>query len=210
MQRFGTGAISTQHIGKLCMQENWKQVIEDILRPRGGESTMARNARSYYQKTQDIKGTLKKLPKFLRIERYVLEGLEKHGKTNYLNAFQYIPKQMRLMYIHAYQSYVWNEAASKRLELYGKDKVVKGDLIATGDLREEGVPESNIKVIESDEEGQNYSIEDLVLPLPGTKIIYPKNDVWDHYVKVMESDNLNPSELDKHKYAFIFSQLFFF
>lgn len=200
MQRFGTGSIPTHHIGKLCMQENWKQVVEDILRPRKGEPTVARNARSYYNKTQDIRGTLKKLPKFLHVERYVLEGLEKHGKTNYLSAFQSIPKQMRLMYIHAYQSYVWNEVVSKRIELFGYQKLVKGDLVAIGELRE-GDPESNIKVIKSDEEGSNFSIEDLVLPLPGTKIMYPENVMRDHYIEVMARDNLSPTELDKHKYV---------
>ena len=34
-----------------------------------------------------------------------------------------------MMYLHAFQSEVWNLAASQRLEAYGL-KVVKGDLVA--------------------------------------------------------------------------------
>ena len=39
-----------------------------------------------------------------------------------------IPRNMRLMYLHAYQSFIWNEATSKRLALFGL-KTCIGDLI---------------------------------------------------------------------------------
>lgn len=45
--------------------------------------------------------------------------------------FFQIPRNNRLMYIHSYQSVVWNTMVSRRIEAFGL-KAVEGDLVLRG------------------------------------------------------------------------------
>ena len=93
------------------------------------------------------------------------------------------------MYLHAYQSFIWNSCTTKRLQLYGYKPVV-GDLVKKANNVEK-CPELKIAMGRnfSDQENEaasvtlltdknlkEYTIEDVVLPLPGYNIIYPSNE----------------------------------
>lgn len=50
------------------------------------------------------------------------------GEKNPLGALDSIPRNIRLMYIHAYQSFVWNHIVSRRIKQFGTNVIV-GDLV---------------------------------------------------------------------------------
>lgn len=41
------------------------------------------------------------------------------------------------MYVHAYQSYVWNAIVSERIKVYGCERPVVGDLVFDQNLQED-------------------------------------------------------------------------
>lgn len=75
--------------------------------------------------------------------------------TDHQGALSMIQRNLRLMYVHAYQSFVWNTVAGKRWEMHGA-KVVEGDLVVVGEKeRAEGVANGNNRPAEEvDEHGE--------------------------------------------------------
>lgn len=58
-----------------------------------------------------------------------MQSLVHQGHTNYLPALLQIPRNMRTMYLHSFQSYLWNLAASHRVAEMGIATPALGDLV---------------------------------------------------------------------------------
>ena len=166
--------------------------------------------------TGDVKKTLELMPRKFSAESSIIRHLGYHRsgkKTNendWQGALMQIQRNLRLMYVHAYQSLVWNSAAGRRWEKYG-DTVVEGDLVVSGDAHATAnqVDESGEVIIQpavedravgeqdfvrarplSKEEAESgrYTITDIVLPLPGFDVAYPANEIGEFYKEFMQSE----------------------
>ncbi|KAM3924768.1 pseudouridylate synthase 7 homolog [Leptodactylus fuscus] len=162
MQRFGTTAVPTYQVGSTA------------------EKGYLVECREEWAKTKDPDSALRKLPVKRCVEGQLLRGLSKYGLKNIVTAFGIIPRNNRLMYIHSYQSYVWNNMVSKRIEEYGL-KIVPGDLVLKG-ATAIVIDESNI---------HSYTIHDVVMPLPGFDVIYPKHKLAVAYEEMLAADRLD-------------------
>lgn len=129
-----------------------------------------------------------------RLEQTVLVSL-KANRKDYQNAFASISKNTRFIYIHAYQSYLWNRAVSERLRMFGR-KVLLGDLVAgkganlddeLAENEDEEKPQdekdkeekktSDDELIEVTEENiMKYTLGDVVMPMIGHAVALPKNE----------------------------------
>ena len=115
------------------------------------------------------------------------------------------------MYVHAYQSYVWNVVASARIRL--GTNLLEGDLVLVNSTPEGALviddpdqgdefsiaePESKdnvaVKVLtQEDINSGTYNIHDIVLPTPGYDVVYPsREELRQAYIDSMSRDGLDP------------------
>ncbi|OQE20426.1 hypothetical protein PENSTE_c013G07806 [Penicillium steckii] len=234
LQRFGSFTTRTDTVGVKILQDDFQGAVDAILyyaphvlaAAQEGESSTApistddkarAEAIHLFQTTGGINEALAKLPRKFSAEASIIRHLGKSRK-DFLGALQAIPRNLRLMYVHAYQSLVWNHATSQRWRLYG-DKVVEGDLVIVQEHREKNDATSEpAGDVDADgeiiirPEGENsaaaaedmferaraltaeeaasgkYSIFDVVLPQPGFDVVYPSNQMKDFYREFMGSE----------------------
>ncbi|KAL8463225.1 hypothetical protein ACS0TY_034026 [Phlomoides rotata] len=240
LQRFGSSSVPTHFIGAALLRGEWKAAVSMILDPREGEKDVTKNIREYYKESSDIEGTLRRLPRYLVAERAILNCFQRNP-GNYLQALLAIPRTLRMMYVHSYQSYLWNHAASMRVQKYGYNQVVVGDLVyckeqetdkemtssllefedgsdnvisddihledtSIADLPE--VRNTSVKVInEEDIDAEKYTIDDIILPLPGSRISYPLNDIGKIYHDLAKKDGISLTESVHNSKEFSLSNL---
>ncbi|KAG8630485.1 hypothetical protein KVT40_002104 [Elsinoe batatas] len=246
LQRFGTYNTSTDEVGKRMLQGDLKGAVDgilefsqDLLGESGNQDFGGKFARddiaradaiNTWNKTHRIGKAIDKLPRRFQAENAIIRYLgaaDRKTETqtrleDWQGALMQIPRNLRLMYVHAYQSLVWNAAAAKRQELYG-NKVVAGDLViinkeepANGkgdaDVDDEGeviirpTGDDSATAVEdkferarplSSEEAESgkHSIFNIVLPQPGYDVEYPRNAVGDFFKAFMAKDGLDPNDM---------------
>ena len=112
-----------------------------------------------------------------------------------------MPINLRKLYVHGYQSFVWNRAATERIQRHGLKPVI-GDLVIARDDSApptEAAGDDRIQHVETvtAENMHLYGIEDIVLPLPGHRIQYPSNDIGDVITQLMGQDELDPLKMER-------------
>lgn len=96
-----------------------------------------------------------------------------------------IPRSSRSLYVHAYQSLVFNRVASRRAANYGV-RVLEGDLIADAD----GTPRTDADGTPRTDATQADVIEDVLLPLPCHCMRFPRNEIETWYREALAADGV--------------------
>jgi len=235
LQRFGTFSTGTHMTGMMMLQGDLEGAVNSILAyspdllPENQDlSGMTKVPQDDVNRADTIRiwretGTLGHLPRRFQAEYAIMQYLSKKNKktgqplqsNDWQGALSVIQRNLRMMYVHAYQSLVWNTVASRRWELHG-NRVIEGDLVIIGEKEEGDMP----KDAEFDEDGEpivrpaehdqapsiedkftrarplskedvesgKYDIFDIVLPQPGYDVLYPANAIGKFYEEFMGSD----------------------
>lgn len=231
LQRFGTFATRTDVVGVKILKGDFQGACDAILNfsPTAlqsaeslgsnilvGQDDRARaEGINIWRTSGRINAALDKIPRKFSAETTLVRQLGKQPR-DFLGALLSIQRNLRLMYVHAYQSLVWNLAVGERWRLFG-NTVVEGDLVLVREHKNK-TQEEEVQTVDADGEiiiqpsGEDraydpddaferaraltaaeaatglYSMFDLVLPLPGFDVVYPANASGEWYKTFMASE----------------------
>ncbi len=154
-QRFGSVRRNTHVIGKLLLQGKHEEAILGYLCAQDGEGEKdeeARKARERLAETGDYAQALRHFPMHLKLERTLLGHLAKYP-NDFLGAFRKLHRSLQLLFIHAYQSHLFNKLLEKRVKEKNRFVAERGDEYAP--LTSLGFPDlDQCKDIKNEEEKQ--------------------------------------------------------
>ncbi|ASJ14368.1 tRNA pseudouridine(13) synthase TruD [Thermococcus radiotolerans] len=112
-QRFGERRVTNHLIGKLLLQGDFEAAARLFLGAHEG-GMEGDEARRRFWETGDVERALEEFPNFLRYERTLLYRYKETG--SWRRAFLSLPLPIMRIFIHAYQSYLFNIYISRRIE----------------------------------------------------------------------------------------------
>jgi tRNA pseudouridine13 synthase len=199
-QRFGKPRTNTHLVGKALVDNDLSEAVRRYIgNPYEDEGEEVKLARQSYD-DGEIEKSLELMPKGMRYERMMLKELVKENKRrekageeldddSYKKTLSSLPKPLQRMFVHAYQSYLFNKAVSNRVAM-GIDKYIEGDIVIDN--------EEHLLHDKTSEELQNM-IDNFeanpTSPLYGTKVPFAEGDVGE-----MEKDILKEECLTKEDF----------
>ncbi len=159
VQRFGENRPITHIVGEAIVRGDLKDAaLTYIARPFPDETEEIQKARKYVQDTGDFKTGLKMYPLRIQFERTMMNHLIAHP-DDHAGAFRALSPNLKKMFLHAYQSYIFNIILSRRIAAgMSINEAYDGDVVCF--KNEAGMPDTSRlqKVTEDNIDGINNLI----------------------------------------------------
>jgi tRNA pseudouridine13 synthase len=115
VQRFGDIRPVTHKVGEALARGNIEEAVFIYLAlPFPGELDRTRETREKLWVNRDIPAALKEFPEYLHYEVAMLNYLVEHP-GDYAHSFDVLSVNLKRLFVHAYQSYLFNRILSRRL-----------------------------------------------------------------------------------------------
>lgn len=114
VQRFGSVRPITHMIGKDLVRGDIEGAVMRYVANPMDEDSAITEARRNLQETRDFERALREFPPKLAFERTMIAHL-RDRPDDYLGAIRSLPRNLLMMFVHAYQSYLFNMMMSERI-----------------------------------------------------------------------------------------------
>jgi len=150
IQRFGIIRSITHRVGeKIVKKDLEKAVFTYIGNPCEREPQATKEARERIEKERDFKGARSYYPDKCTFELMMIDHLSRN-ENDWAGALETLPLNLKMMFIHAYQSYLFNLMLSQRIKKgIPLNEPIKGDIVIP--LNNQGIPDHHrpIKIDQS-------------------------------------------------------------
>lgn len=200
-QRFGKPRTNTHLVGKALVANDLAEAVRLYIgNPYDDEGVEVKLARQAYD-DGEIEKSLELMPTGMRYERMMLKELIKEQKKrkksgedlddiSYNKALFSLPKPLQRMFVHAYQSYLFNNVVSNRVAM-GIDEYVEGDIVIDNEehLLHDKSPEELQRMISNFEANPTS-------PLFGTKVPFAEEGVGKMERKILKEEGLKKEDFE--------------
>lgn len=115
-QRFGSARPITHQVGRHILRGEYEEAVWTyIAKPYDSEYKSIRKTRQKLWESRDPEDAAEKFPESYRYEKTLLYHLTKN-EEDYKGAIKRLPEGLQELFIHAYQSWIFNRVLSRLLE----------------------------------------------------------------------------------------------
>lgn len=199
VQRFGAVRPVTHLVGKwIAKGDLEKAVMTYAANPLPTEGEETREARAQLEADRDFERALEYYPKTLTFERMMI-GYLARNPGDYAGSIEVLPPNLQMMFIHAYQSYLFNRMLSERIRQgLSLNRPVIGDVVLPADRsglpdHDHGVPatENNIDLVERQVKKGKAFISSVLF---GTDSVLSEGAPGEIERKIIEEEHLSASD----------------
>ncbi len=153
VQRFGSSRPVTHIVGKYIIEGRYDEAIRSYI-GLTFEYDRDKEARKYFYETMDPEGTLRLAKGKMDYEYIMLRHLVEKP-NDYSGAIMRLPRNLRMMFVHGYQSYLFNIILSERLKRFSIFEPMVGDIVLPVDKY--GLPINDRHILVTGENIENIA-----------------------------------------------------
>lgn len=209
VQRFGIIRPITHIVGQHIIHGDFESaVMKYIANPIKGEDEEAYNLREELHLSHNFSKALQSYPDVLNFEKIMLNRLVV-APDDFAGALQELPKNLLLMFVNAYQSFLFNKMLSERIQKnIPLNEAVVGDIVFP--VRKNTIDVQHIRVTELNVEKVNKQITKKKAVVTGLLVgydsVFSKGEIGEIEQKIIEQEKIDYRDFIIPKIPFLSSK----